>query len=90
MSNPDVEVEQDTLELHTDAALEWRRAQYEEMGFSAQEALVLARSTQVEWTGAGTEKDPKKQWNPPLDWKKVKKALDAGCTPAQALEIFVS
>lgn len=90
MTNPPSSTEQDTLALHPDAALEWRRSQYEEMGFEAHEAMSLAKSTQVEWTGAGTEKDPKKQWNPPLDWKKVKKALDAGCTPAQALEIFIS
>lgn len=90
MSNPDVELEQDTLELHPDAAREWRKARYEELGFNADEAGALAIATQAEYTGKGTEKDPRKEWRQPLSWQKVDKALKNGCTREMALQIFLA
>lgn len=82
-------VEQEALTKNPDAAREWRVAQYQELGFSAQESEALADAKQYEYTGAGTEKNPKKEWSQPLDWKKVKGALDAGCSQTMALDIFL-
>lgn len=74
------------LEQHTDAAREWRCARYEEMGFTPSESLALAVAIQTGYTGT---KDARLKWETPLDWKKVKAALDSGCTQVQALEIFL-
>lgn len=90
MSNPDVELGQDTLELHPDAAREWRKARYEELGFDAAEATALSIATQAEYTGKGTDEDPKKEWHQPLSWQKVDKALKNGCTREMALRIFLA
>jgi hypothetical protein len=82
-------VEQDVLEQSPDAAREWRVARFSELGFAIYEAEALANAKQAEYTGKGTDKDPRKEWNQPLDWKKVKAALDAGCDPTIALDIFL-
>ena len=71
-------------------AFEWRRERYEEMGFGESEAIALANSTQASYTGGKDKNSRKIEWNLPLDWQKVKKALDAGCSKAQALEIFLT
>lgn len=89
MAKTPQEVEHSTLSESPDAAREWRVARYEEMGFSASESQALANAKQSEYTGKGTEKDPKKEWRQPLDWKRVKAALDAGCDPTTALDIFL-
>ncbi len=81
------DVQQGTAETESEA-YKWRVAQYEELGFSESESVALAKSTQAEYTGAGTEKSPKKEWHQPLDWKKVKRALDGGCSKELALQIF--
>lgn len=70
-------------------SFEWRKARYEEMGFTTGESQALANAKVVEYTGKGTDKDPKKEWPHPLHWEKVKAALDAGCTKEMALQIFV-
>jgi hypothetical protein len=82
-SQPEV---QEPLELHPDAAREWRKAQYEEMGFSESEALALAKAVMIDVTG---DNKNKLEWKLPLDWKTVKKALSAGCDHKTALEIFL-
>lgn len=88
MSNPDVEVEQG-LEGSPDEAQEWRRARFEELGFTGPEALALANAKQVEYTGKGTDKEPRKEWHQPLSWKKVQKTLESGCSREMALQIFI-
>jgi hypothetical protein len=82
-------VEQDVLEKNPDAAREWRVARFSELGFAMQESEALADAKQIEYTGAGTEANPRKEWSQPLDWKKVKSALDAGCDETTAWDIFL-
>jgi hypothetical protein len=90
MADSPTDVQQDTPELSPDAATEWRRARFEELGFNAEEAVGLSKAKQVEYTGAGTEKDPRKEWQQPLSWQKVDKALKNGCTREMALQIFLA
>ena len=89
MAKSPQELEQDQLSTNPDAAREWRVARYEEMGFSDSESQALANAKQIEYTGSGTKANPKKEWSQPLDWKKVKAALDAGCDQTTALDIFL-
>ena len=90
-------VEQEVQEIVSDDAFEWRRQQYEAMmfgeerAFNEAESIALANSTQSAYTGGKDKNSKKLEWNNiPLSWQKVKDALDAGCTPALALEIFVN
>jgi hypothetical protein len=71
-------------------SFEWRKARYEEMGFNCQQAAKLADSKQVEYTGGKTSNDKKVEWQIPLSWQKVQKALDGGCTHEMAIEIFTT
>jgi hypothetical protein len=82
-------VEQGVLEQSPDAAREWRVARFGEMGFTVQESEALADAKQVEYTGLGTEENPRKAWTQPLSWLRVKAALDAGCDSTMALDIFL-
>jgi hypothetical protein len=53
---------------------EYREERYEELGFTPKEARRLAKA-----------KDEKGY---PLNWRVVRKARNAGCTPEQALKIW--
>lgn len=100
MADSTSHVEQDppvgTQKSGGDEAFEWRRDQYlammfgEDKAFNESEAVALANSTQTEMTGGKNANSKKLMWTVPLSWQKVKKALDAGCEPATALEIFLT
>jgi hypothetical protein len=86
-------VEQDPVGAEVtsnDVAFGWRCERYEEMGFETKEAKALANSHVIETTGGKDKNSKKVEWRTPLPWAKVKTALDAGCTHAQALEIFLT
>jgi hypothetical protein len=68
----------------------WRKERFKELGFSENEAAVLADSKQVSYTGGRDKNSKKLTWSAPLHWGRVKKALDNGCTHTQALQIFLS
>jgi hypothetical protein len=60
----------------------------EELAFNEAQARALADSTSTEWT---TKDGKKSEWHPPLNWKRVKDALDSGkCDPELAIQIFVN
>jgi hypothetical protein len=44
----------------------------------------------IEYTGGKTSNDKKVEWQIPLSWQKVQKALDGGCTHEMAIEIFTT
>ena len=68
---------------------QWRREQYLEMGFNEAEAEALADAKQADYTGGKTKNSKKVEWQTPLNWQKVKAALDAGCDKQTALDIFL-
>lgn len=70
-------------------SFQWRREQYLAMGFDAHDAERLANAKQASYTGGKTKNEKKVEWTTPLDWKKVKAALDAGCDRRMALDIFL-
>jgi hypothetical protein len=71
-------------------SFEWRRQQYEALGFNEPQAIALAKSTETAVTG-GKDKNAKKvTWNTPLHWAKVKEALDKGCTHDLAVQIYAN
>jgi hypothetical protein len=91
-NTPSSNVEHDpvgTQKTGGNEAFEWRRERYEEMGFSGPEAIALASSTEVAFTG-GKDNTKRLEWRTPLSWQKVKTALDNGCSKTQALEIFLT
>jgi hypothetical protein len=100
MADSSSHVEQDPVGTQTsgaDEAFEWRRQQYEAMtfdeerAFSETEAIALAKSMQPAYTGGKDRNSKKVEWTSiPLSWQKVQKALEGGCTPALALEIFLT
>lgn len=71
-------------------SFEWRRQQYERMGFNGPEAIALANSIQINYTGGKTKNEKKLEWKTPLSWQKVEKALNDGCDKTTALDIFVN
>jgi hypothetical protein len=73
-----------------DVTFAWRKARFEELGFSEGEANALAQSKEVSYTGGRNKNERKLEWETPLHFEKVKKALDNGCTHYQALQIFVT
>jgi hypothetical protein len=86
-------VEQESFDTPTSGnteALDWRIERYKEMGFDYNEAVALANSTQSSTTGGKDKNSKKVTWHTPLHWARVKRAVDNGCTHAQALEIFVN
>lgn len=84
----------EAVEAHDDEAFEWRVEQYlamkygEKPAFNEAQARALAASITTSWT----VKDGKKsEWPLPLNWKKVKDALDSGkCDPDLAIQVFVT
>lgn len=83
-------VEQDpvgTQKSGEDVALDWRIDRYMELGFEHVDAVALANSTQ----SSTTNKNGKTLvWHVPLNWARVKKAVEAGCSRAQVVDIFVN
>jgi hypothetical protein len=83
------DVEHDSSIEASSPDMEWRRERFAELGFSGNESLALANSKQASYTG-GKDNSKRIEWQTPLDWKKVKVALDSGCSPSLALEIFIT
>lgn len=71
-------------------SFEWRRQQYERMGFRGPESIALANSIQVSYTGGKDKSSRRLEWRLPLSWQTVEKALDNGCDKVTALDIFVN
>lgn len=89
-SNTDVVEQAQGVQTSSEGvAFEWRRERYEELGFNSNEAIALASSKSLSTTG-GKDNAKKLTWSVPLHWGRVKKALDAGATHTQVLEIFVT
>lgn len=72
----------------TDATIAhaWRCERYREMGFSEENAAILAsaRGHKLVSDRGGTPR----LWSFPLDWQRVARALAAGCSHELALRVF--
>lgn len=59
---------------------------YVELGFTEYQAELLAQARTVEW--AKDNKGVSRKWTQPLNWQRVAKALDQGCSHELAVEVF--
>lgn len=76
-----------TQRTTTDMCHDWRQACFEELGFSAHEADVLAET--LVSTTIMTQKGTKRTYESYLHHGNVRRLMAAGATPAQILELYI-
>jgi hypothetical protein len=74
----------------SEVTFNWRKEQFEKLGFNDDESAKLAESKVASYTGGKDKNSKKLTWETPLHHETVARALKNGCTHAQALEIFLS
>lgn len=76
-----------SLQTEVDSPAHQNRVdRYLELGFTNYQAELLANARQVEW--AKDSKGVSKRWANPLNWHRVAKTLQDGCSHELAVQIF--